>query len=217
MVKAVIFDLDGTLLDTLEDLYRCCNYGLTSNGYPERTKDEIRQFVGNGFKKLIQRAVPENTSNENYQKVYDSAMTYYAEHYKDYTKPYDGIEELISSLNNMGIKTAIVSNKPDARVKELARLYFNKYTTDSIAIGDRDGYNKKPAPDSVLSVMDTLNVSKQDCIYVGDSDVDITTAKNAGVKGISVTWGFRDKNFLIEHGATTMIDKPQQLLEIIKQ
>ena len=216
MIEAVIFDMDGTLLDTLTDLANCCNYALRVNGYKEHSIDEVKFFVGNGFAKLIERALPQGRANRDYQKVFNDASSYYAQHYRDNTKCYDGITQTIQALNQRGIKTGIVSNKPDARVKELAELYFKGYIDSSTAVGDRKGFNIKPSPDTVLEVIRILKVNKDNVLYVGDSDVDILTAQNAGLRCISVTWGFRDRDFLIAHKATTLIDKPQQLLEIVQ-
>ncbi len=217
MIDSVIFDLDGTLLDTLEDLFQCCNYALKINGFPQRTREEIRLFVGNGFANLIERAVPDGRSNPLYQKVFDDAKGYYDMHSFDNTKLYDGIAQMLDTLRSLGIKTGIVSNKPDDRVKDLCSMYFASYMQKDVAVGQREGVKIKPSPDSVIEVMKILHADKERTLYVGDSDVDIKTAFNAGLKGICVTWGFRDRDFLEANGAEVLIDKPQELIDIIKQ
>ncbi|WP_295796987.1 HAD-IA family hydrolase [uncultured Treponema sp.] len=215
MAKAVIFDLDGTLLNTLDDLADSCNETLRQMNFPLRSIDEVRQFVGNGIAKLMELAIPDGMKNPEYEKSVLLMKENYAKNWQNKTRPYDGILDLISTLNEMKIKTGIVSNKPDAQVKELAEYYFSSSIKRETAVGDFEGRNRKPSPDSVLEVMRILEVNRDETIYVGDSDVDIKTAKNAGIPCISVTWGFRDRNFLLDSGAQKLVDKPEEILKYL--
>ena len=212
-VKAVIFDLDGTLLDTLVDLKNAVNYALRTMGMPERTLDEVRRFVGNGVRLLMIRAVPDGEDNPEFEETFDVFKEYYGEHCTENTGAYQGIIPLLDELKTRGIKMAIVSNKIDFAVKELNDQYFSGYT--SAAIGEMENVARKPAPDTALKAMRELGVTADECVYVGDSDVDIQTAKNAGIPCISVTWGFRDRDFLIKNGASCLIDKPEELLKYV--
>lgn len=212
-VKAVIFDLDGTLLDTLVDLKNAVNYALRTMGMPERTLDEVRRFVGNGVRLLMIRAVPDGEDNPKFEETFDVFKKYYGDHCTENTGAYKGIIPLMEELKRRGIKMAIVSNKIDFAVKELNDQYFSAYT--SAAIGEMENVARKPAPDTALKAMRELGVTADECVYVGDSDVDIQTAKNAGIPCISVTWGFRDRDFLIENGAGCLIDKPEELLQYL--
>lgn len=189
----IIFDLDGTLLDTLDDLAAATNYALESNGLPLRTTDEVRRFVGNGIGNLIKRAVPTHTSAELQEQVFATFNTYYKLHSADCTKPYEGIMELLERLRQQGCQTAIVSNKADYAVQDLAKEYFPGLM--DAACGERSGISRKPEPDSVLAIMQQLNANPETTIYIGDSDVDIATAKNAGIPCIGACWGFRGKDF----------------------
>lgn len=215
MTKAVIFDLDGTLLNTLDDLADSCNETLRQLNFPLRSIDEVRQFVGNGIAKLMELAIPCGKENPEYEKSVLLMKENYAKNWQNKTRPYDGILDLISTLHNMEIKTGIVSNKPDAQVKELAEYYFSSIMKRETAVGDIEGRNRKPAPDSVLEVMRILEVCRDETVYVGDSDVDIKTAKNTGIPCISVTWGFRDRNFLLNSGAQKLADKPEEILKYL--
>ena len=214
MIKAVIFDLDGTLLYTLEDLADAMNYTLRRFNMPERTLDEVRRFVGNGIRKLIRRAVPAETTEETVDEMYECFKPYYDEQCLDKTKVYDGMLEELEVLYNKGYKLAIVSNKVDSAVKELNEKFFSKYI--SVAIGEKEGVRRKPAPDTVIAALSELGISKEEAIYVGDSDVDFETAKNSGLPCISVLWGFRDKEFLIEHGAQNFAEKPAEISRLIE-
>lgn len=211
--KLAIFDMDGTILDTLEDLKNCLNYSLRHNGYPERSQDEVRRFLGNGIRKLVERGVPENTPIEQIDKVFADFQVYYKKHCTDLTKPYDGIPELIQQLREAGIHTAVVSNKIDFAVQDLVERFFNGLF--DVAVGDREGIAKKPAPDSVFTVLNELHIEKKDAVYIGDSDVDIATAKNAGLDSIIVEWGFRDREFLEEKGAKVFAKKPEDILTLL--
>ena len=212
-LKAVIFDLDGTILDTLGDLSNSVNFALQQNSLPLRSIDEVRAFVGNGIRLLIERAVPEGTDEETLNKCFDAFKTHYKENSAVLTKAYDGIPEVLSELSAMGLKTAVVSNKADFAVQILVEEYFKGLFQYSV--GEREGIRRKPYPDSVFSVIETFGVNKDECIYIGDSEVDIETAKNAGIKCICVTWGFREKEFLQSLSPDYMADTPKEILNII--
>lgn len=208
--KTYIFDLDGTLLSTLNDLAASTNYALRWAGMPERTIEEVRMFVGNGVKLLMERAIPEGVNNPKFEETYAKFREHYMEHNLDTTRPYDGVPELLHELKRRGKHLAIVSNKFYAATQDLAKHFFPD--TIEVAIGERENIRKKPAPDTVLEALRQLNVSKEDAVYIGDSDVDIMTAKNCGLPCISVLWGFRDKDFLIEHGGSLFVEKPIEIL-----
>lgn len=195
----VIFDLDGTLLDTLEDLTDSANAAAVRFGFPVRTKQEICSFVGNGIHRLIQRLLPAGEEDPRFDDVLQFFLTYYGEHCMEKTQPYEGIPQLLQMLKEKGYAVAIVSNKADFAVKRLRDVYFEGLVP--IAIGDREGVRKKPAPDSVYEAIRELGADSTRAVYVGDSDVDIVTAANAGLDEIAVSWGFRDRAFLLEHGA----------------
>lgn len=211
--QTAIFDLDGTLLDTLEDLYLATNMALEHHALPSRTRDEVRMFVGNGVEMLIRRAVPAGSDESTVQAVLSHFKTVYAAICEDHTAPYEGILLLLTALRNRGIRVAVVSNKFDAATKQLCAKYFGELV--EVAIGERAGVRKKPAPDTVLEALRELRVSQSGAVYVGDSDVDIQTAKNCGMPCISVTWGLRDEDFLIANGATTLVGAPEELLGMI--
>ncbi len=192
--KLVIFDMDGTTLDTLEDLADSMNYVLNSNGYPLHTLDEIRSYVGNGIRKLVERAVPKDSSVEEIEEVHKQFVEYYPKHCAIKTKPYAGIPELLATLQERGVHTAVNSNKDDGAVKLLAEQYFGNLLEYSL--GTLPDVPKKPAPDGVLCIMEHFNVNREETVYVGDSEVDVQTAKNAGVDAILVDWGFRDRAVL---------------------
>ena len=213
-INTVIFDLDGTLLDTLEDLKKATNYALKFCNMPERTVDEVRRFVGNGVRNLMIRAVPDGESNSEFERAFAIFKEYYGQHCNDATKAYDGIPQLLQELKDRGYALAIVSNKIDSAVQDLNHKYFPQV---DVAIGDRENLRRKPEPDSVNLALDVLNKTKQEAIYVGDSDVDLQTAQNAGLPCISVLWGFRDKEFLIEHGATVFVKKPMEIIDVLLQ
>lgn len=211
MKKTVIFDLDGTLLNTLDDLADSTNYALSKFGYPTRTIEEVRQFVGNGVAKLIERAIPEGKNNPNFEKCLAIFKENYAQNMYNKTAPYNGIIEMLSNLKSKGIKIAVVSNKFDLAVKELCKKYFEGFIDFAAGENEAQGIKKKPAPDTVISVLNEFNFAPEDAVYVGDSDVDIMTAKNSKMPCISVTWGFRDKKFLLENGATILINAPSEI------
>lgn len=211
MKKIVIFDLDGTLLNTLDDLSDSTNYVLSKFGYPTRTIEEVRQFVGNGVAKLIERAIPDGKNNSNFEKCLSIFKENYAQNMYNKTAPYNGIIEMLSNLKSKGIKIAVVSNKFDLAVKELCKKYFEEFIDFAAGENEAQGIRKKPAPDTVISVLNEFNFAPEDAIYVGDSDVDIMTAKNSKMPCISVTWGFRDEKFLLKSGATILINAPSEI------
>lgn len=210
---AVIFDLDGTLLNTLEDLAASVNYALSDAGLPSRTIEEVRRFVGDGVRMLITRSVAPKNDEKTIQSVYQCFTQHYRENCENKTRPYDGILEMLAKLQEQGIASAIVSNKIDFAVKKLAEKYFPGKIT--LALGDRDGVPRKPAPDALLEAIRLLDCRHP--LYVGDSDVDVQTAKNAGVDGIFITWGFRSREELAAAGAIRLADSAPQLLHMILQ
>ena len=211
-MKAVIFDLDGTLLDTLEDLYLSVNKALEKFNYPLRTLEEIRRFVGNGIRNLMTQACPEGI--DDFEECLAYFKGYYTEHSLDNTKPYDDIIYVLRELNRMGVKCAIVSNKFDGAVKVMAEKYFPGLI--AVAVGEREGVRRKPAPDTVIEVLNTLGITKDEAVFVGDSETDVETSQNAEMTCIAVTWGFRDKDLLKEKGARIFADTPLEMLDAIK-
>ncbi len=207
-----IFDLDGTLLDTLADLAAAVNYALRQHGMPEHTIDDVRRFVGNGVRKLMERAIPDGEKNPDFEATFATFREYYMHHSLDTTRPYPGIMETLEALNAQGCRLAVVSNKMMAATKELCQHFFAE--TIEVAIGENEaaGIRKKPAPDTVFEALRQLGEEKDSAVYVGDSDVDLETANNSGLPCISVLWGFRDRDFLIQHGAKTFISAPSELL-----
>lgn len=210
--ESYIFDLDGTLLNTLGDLAASCNYALRSCGFPEHSVDDVRRFVGNGVRLLMTRAIPNGDGNPRFEECYATFRKHYLNHSLDTTAPYPGIMEMINSLNAHGKHIAVVSNKFYEATQELVRHFFGGKI--KVAIGERPDIRKKPAPDTVNEALRQLGVTRDRAVYIGDSDVDIDTAKNCGMPCISVLWGFRDKKFLLEHGATTLVNTPKEILDI---
>ncbi len=214
MFKVVIFDLDGTLLNTLDDLANACNYALNKFSFPTHNVEEYKKFIGNGIYKLVERAVPNNKKDkETVEKVLETFSDYYNEHMIDMTKPYDGIVDILDELRAKGIKLAVVSNKKHEFTIEIVKKYFGDRF--DIVFGHRENYKEKPDPTSVLEVIEKLNILKSECIYIGDSNVDILTAKNAGVKSVGVSWGFRGREELANEGANYLADNNIELLNII--
>ena len=211
--KTVIFDLDGTLLYTLEDLKDSVNFALSKFNYPQKNLEEIKNFVGNGVKVLMELSIPQGKNNENFDECLAIFKTHYAQNMYNKTKPYDGIIEMLENLQNLGFKTAVVSNKFDLATKELCKKYFAEKI--EIAIGESENIRKKPAPDSIFKVMEILNSNKNSTYFVGDSEVDIQTAQNANLKCISVTWGYKNEEFLLKNGAKFLANSPQEILKII--
>ena len=207
MKVGILWDLDGTLLDTLQDLADGTNHALREHDLPERTVDEVRQFVGNGARKLIERAVD---GRADVNKVLESFYSYYNAHCQEKTAPYPGILDALEELGKQ-YPMAVVSNKPDSAVKPLCGQYF----PGVYARGESIDCPRKPAPDMVYKAMEAVGV--ETCIYVGDSEVDVATAKNAKVPCLSVLWGFRDKEVMVEAGAKYFCEKPEELPEMIEK
>lgn len=210
--ESYIFDLDGTLLNTLDDLAASCNFALRSYGLPEHSVDDVRRFVGNGVRLLMTRAIPGGESFAQFEECYACFRQYYLHHNLDTTAPYPGIMELIAKLNANGKKVAVVSNKFYEATQDLVRHFFGEEI--KVAIGERPDIHKKPAPDTVIEALRQLDMPSSTAVYIGDSDVDIDTARNCGMPCISVLWGFRDRDFLIEHGATTLVKTPEEIAAI---
>ena len=219
--SAYIFDLDGTLLDTLGDLAASVNYALRTHGMPEHSVDDVRRFVGNGVRKLMERAIPEGAGNPLFDEAFTAFRQHYMAHSLDTTRPYEGIPETLAALKARGCHLAVVSNKMMAATQELCHHFFPD--TIEVAIGEDEaaGIRRKPAPDTVFAALDSFQIPRPlrgedrggvSAVYVGDSDVDILTARNAGIPCISVLWGFRDRDFLQRNGAETFISTPSELL-----
>ena len=211
--RIIIFDLDGTLVDSLDDLANAVNHALFTYGYPVRTKQEIQSFVGNGIRNLIERAVPQGLTIEEIDKVFEEFKLYYGEHTIDMTCPYDGIEELLKELNKKGYSVGISTNKVQPAVDTLYEKYFSDVC--GIALGDSPNRDRKPSPVSVNEIVKFYNGELSEVLYVGDSEVDIFTAKNSGVDMVSVTWGFRTEKELREAGAEVVARNVEELREII--
>lgn len=207
--KIAIFDLDGTILNTIEDLADSLNYALAKNGYKERTVAETQSFVGNGLLMLVKRAIKPETSEEEAQKVLADLKAYYKIHCADKTKPYEGIPELLKDLKTADYLLAVVSNKADYAVQILCEQYFPGMF--DLAVGERENVRRKPAPDSVNAVLAKFELKKADAVYIGDSDVDIETAENVGTDSILVAWGFRGADFLREKGAKNIVFDTEEL------
>ncbi len=213
MKQLVIFDLDGTILDTLEDLKESLNFSLGQMGYPRRTLEETRQFVGNGIRRLIQRAVPTETAD--IQRTYEIFMEHYRVHCADHTAPYPGIPAFLTELKARGYRLAVVSNKADSAVQALCGRYFPKIF--DCVLGERPGVRKKPAPDGVLEVLARLGTPKEQTLYIGDSEVDIETARNAGLDCVLVDWGFRDRETLARSGAEHIVSDCREIWSFLEQ
>ena len=211
----IIFDMDGTILNTLEDLKNSLNYVLQQAGYQTRTLEEVRTFVGNGIRKTIERALQSDIEEEKIDELFSLFMDYYAIHNTDNTKPYNGVIDLLKELKHFGYKTAVVSNKQDSAVKSLCKKFFTGLF--DVEIGEKENIAKKPDPDEVNEVLKILNIDRTKSIYIGDSEVDIQTAQNSKMKSIIVDWGFRDRKFLYEHGAEVIVSNPSEILDIINK
>lgn len=213
-INTIIFDLDGTLLNTLDDLADSVNYALGQHGCPERGIEEVKHFVGNGVRNLMELSTPEGSDNPLFESCLDTFREYYSKNMRNNTRPYDGIMELLEELAKNNYKVAIVSNKFDRAVKELAKDYFGDYI--SVAIGESGGVRKKPEPDCVFEALHELASETKEAIYIGDSEVDVKTARNAGLACVGVTWGFRSRELLIDEGADYIIDSPMELMALVK-
>lgn len=227
--KAIIWDLDGTLMDTIEDLKNAVNYALSINGMKTRSLDEVRRFVGNGVRRLVELAVPESMERGKkdmglFEKVFADFKSYYVAHCQDNTGLYEGIADTLDILKRRGFKMAVVSNKLQQGVTELVNSYIRTVGKNDairlsdfmlVSIGEHPEVARKPAPDMVLKAMEGLGVTKEETVYIGDSEVDVATARNSGLSCISVLWGFRDKNFLQEHGADTFASTPHEIVTLL--
>lgn len=213
MINTVIFDLDGTLTDTLADLKNSVNFALGKFGFPERSTDEIRSFVGNGVAKLVYRSVPENTDTGTAEKCLELFREYYKNNSLKETKPYDGVVDLLEELKKRNIKTAVVTNKMHEAAAEIVEFFFDGLI--DVTVGQCEEISPKPAPDSVFIALKKLGSLKENAVYIGDSEVDCKTACNAGIPCIGVTWGFRDREVLEENGADFIADKASDILKIM--
>lgn len=213
MKRLAIFDFDGTVLNTLDDLHDSLNVILSQHDMPERTLEETRRFVGNGIRKLLARAVPEGTDENTIDTLFSEFLLYYEAHCAVKTAPYPGIVELLTNLRGVGMLTAVVSNKADPAVQILCRDYFAGLF--DLAVGEKPGIARKPAPDMTAAVLRELNVAREDAVYIGDSDVDLETARNAGLPCIGVDWGFRGEKFLRAHGAEVVVFSPEELYTVL--
>ena len=211
LYQTYIFDLDGTLLDTLQDLAASVNYALRRHHLPEHSLDDVRSFVGNGVRLLMERAVPDGADHPQFEAVFADFRHHYMQHSLDTTRPYDGIPQLLAALKARGCRMAVVSNKMMAATQDLVRHFFPEI---EVAIGEHEaaGIRKKPAPNTVFAALRHLGVDASGAVYVGDSDVDLDTARASGLPCISVLWGFRDRDFLLAHGADTFAASPGDIL-----
>lgn len=209
----ILFDLDGTLLDTLDDLADSVNYALGKYSLPLQDRSKIRSYIGNGAENLIARSVPQGKENPFYCAVFADFRKHYTEHSSDKTRPYPGVPQLVKELAKRHIKMGIVSNKPDVSVKQLKEKFFEGEI--SVAIGAREGIEKKPAPDTVFAALAELGSTREHTLYIGDSEVDVFTAQNAGIDCLAVTWGFRDKAELERAGAKEIADRTEDVLKKI--
>jgi len=214
-MKSIIWDLDGTLMDTLQDLHEAVNHALSAYHLPLRTLEETRMSVGNGVRRLMILSVPGGEDNPQFEGIFAEFKKYYLVHCQDHTGLYPGIAETLKELKRRGVRMAVVSNKLQSGVDELYEVWFKD--TIEVAIGERPEMRRKPAPDMVDYAISQLGIMKEDAIYIGDSDVDIATARNSGLPCISVLWGFRDKNFLTAHGATTFAERPEDIVALISK
>lgn len=211
--STILFDMDGTVLDTLQDLWASTNAVLRELGHPERSLDDIRSYVGNGARNQIRCALPEGSGDDAIDDALSRYRAHYAAHCRDHTKPYPGVVEALRRLKDAGKKLAVVSNKPDAAVRLLSDEHFGALM--DVAIGETPTLRRKPAPDTVDAALAALGAEKTGAVYVGDSEVDVATAQNAGLPLIAVSWGFRSREALQAAGATTIVDTPEELLALL--
>jgi phosphoglycolate phosphatase len=215
MIKGIIFDMDGTILNTIDDVVASVNYAMQYFNLPEKTVQEVKDGIGRGAINLIEDVVPRGTSEADIYKIYEVYQTYYDQHTNDFTAPYEGILDLLKTLKNNGYKLAVVSNKYRYLVEALNHDIFKDYF--DISMGEMDGVPIKPAPDMIHIALKEMNLSKDEVIFIGDSDVDMMTATNANIKSIGVTWGYRSKEVLIKHKADYIIDQPKDIIKIINE
>lgn len=215
MIKGIIFDMDGTILNTIDDVVASVNYAMQYFNLPEKTVQEVKDGIGRGAINLIEDVVPRGTSEADIYKIYEVYQTYYDQHTNDFTAPYEGILDLLKTLKNNGYKLAVVSNKYRYLVEALNHDIFKDYF--DISMGEMDGVPIKPAPDMIHIALKEMNLLKDEVIFIGDSDVDMMTATNANIKSIGVTWGYRSKEVLIKHKADYIIDQPKDIIKIINE
>lgn len=213
MYSLAIFDLDGTLLDTLGDLHASVNFALREFGFPERTIDEVRAFIGNGVVKLMERSTPDDIDEKTQKKCLDVFRAHYLEHMSDTTAPYANVVDLLKKLREIGIKTAVVSNKLHTAVEELCDSYFTGLIDKAVGVSIEE--ERKPSPVNVLKTAEYFEADLSDCIYIGDSEVDVQTAHNAGLKCVGVTWGFRNRDSLLENDCDFIADTADEVYELI--
>lgn len=215
MIHCVVFDLDGTLLNTLDDLRDSTNFALSKFGYPERTLSEIKTFVGNGVRLLIERAIPSGALNPDFEDCLEIFKAHYKENMFNKTIPYEGVLDMLNTLDLRGIQTAVVSNKFDIAVKDLCKKYFGDLIKIAVGENEEKGIRKKPFPDSVLRAVLELGVNTNNTIYVGDSETDIQTARNAGLLSVGCLWGYRSEKVLRDEGANYIINSPEEIIGLI--
>ena len=213
MINTIVFDLDGTLLNTLEDLRDSVNYALERQGFPLRNLNEIRSFVGNGIRLLMERAVPENIDAETFEICFKDFCDYYKIHMEDKTAPYDGINDMLTNIKKAGFKTAIVTNKADFAAQDLCKRMFGENI--DFVVGSSDDRPNKPAPDGVFYALEKLDSKIENTVFVGDADTDILTAKNANLPSIGVLWGFRDRDVIEEAGAEYIVESVNDLEKLL--
>ena len=213
-IRTVLFDMDGTLLNTLDDLRDSVNYALAQYGFPPRSLEEIRCFVGNGVRKLVERAVPDGTDAAQLDACFAAFLAYYETHNAIKTAPYEGVIPVLEALRRRGVRVGVVSNKIDGALQDLTRLYFGDLV--EVAVGNREGLACKPAPDTVYVALGELSETAETAVYVGDSDVDVKTAHGAGLPCVSVLWGFRTREDLLAVGADTFVETPEELLAYLE-
>ena len=213
MINTIVFDLDGTLLNTLEDLKDSVNFALERQGFPLRNLSEIRSFVGNGIRLLMERAVPENIDAETFETCFKDFCDYYKIHMEDKTAPYDGINDMLTNIKKAGFKTAIVTNKADFAAQDLCKRMFGENI--DFVVGSSDDRPNKPAPDGVFYALEKLDSKIENTVFVGDADTDILTAKNASLPSIGVLWGFRDREVIEEAGAEYIVESVNDLEKLL--
>ncbi|MCT4614777.1 MAG: HAD-IA family hydrolase [Marinifilaceae bacterium] len=214
MFKAVIFDLDGTLVDSIYDISDSANIALEKNNFPTHDIESYKKFVGNGVRKLMRDALGGNCTEEAFNKCFKEFMEVYADNCTNKTRPYDGIDNFLSQLNKRGIKMAVLSNKVNDLTQKVVKDIFSKYGIEN-AYGACDSIPRKPDPTGLFKLMDDLDVDKKSCLFVGDSEADIRTAKNAGIKVAGVCWGYRTKEVLITEAADYIVEHPSELIDIV--
>jgi phosphoglycolate phosphatase len=214
MKNTVVWDMDGTILNTLEDLKDSVNHAVVTYGFPPYNLEEIRAMLGNGIKVLMELAVPGGYTNPKFDECFETFRDYYQQHMNDKTRPYAGIPEVMQQLKKLGYKQAIVSNKIDNAVKKLAEMH---YPFVDLALGESEGLQRKPQPDMVWKALDELKITKENAVYIGDSEVDLATAQNSQMDCISVAWGFRDKKMLESIGAKTIVEYPEEIIPTLEK